>query len=171
MTNDKGMSSEERCESLYGVNKTFTYISKETLRDLFGLVAKCVFDRWAKENTIEHMRANDPHVSSEDDVTFSAQTFIVFLQAFVRLKQDIELDVLAQQFAFNHEHKELLNKIATIISHTYIEAGDGAEFADDEALLMIRDLLLTFDSTIISRNRFNRVTSRYKSGYKFGKSK
>lgn len=171
MTNDKSMGGEEKCESPDGLDKTFTHIPKETLRDLFGVVVECVFERWAKENAIEQKDTDEPHISSENSVTFSAQTFIALLQAFVRLKRDMELDVIAQQYALNHEHKELLNRVATIISRTYIELRDGAEFADDEALLMIRDLLLTFDDTIISRNRFNRITSRYKSGYKFGKSR
>jgi hypothetical protein len=165
------MNREEKCESPEGLNKTFTHIPKETLRDLFGVVAECVFERWAKENAIDHIDTKKLHVYSEDNVTLSAQTFIALLQTFVRLKRDMELDIIAQQYAFNHEHKELLNRIATIISHTYIEVGDGAEFADDEALLLIRDLLLTFDDTIINCNRFNRITSRYKSGYKFGKGK
>ena len=171
MISEKSTGREEKCESPDGLNKTFTHIPKETLRDLFGLVAECVFERWVKENAIEHMDTKKPHLTSEDNVTFSAQTFIALLQAFVRLKRDMELDIIAQQFALNHEHKELINRIATIISRTYIELRDGVEFADDEALLMIRDLLLTFDDTIINRNRFNRITSRYKSGYKFGKGK
>lgn len=55
------------------------------------------------------------------------------------------------------------------MSRTYVEMGDGADFADDEALLMIRDLLVDFDDSIMSRNRFSRITKRHKSGYKFGK--
>lgn len=171
MTSDKSMRREEKFESPDGLKKTLTYVPKETLRDLFGVVAESVFERWAKENSSGDTDTKELHVSSEDNVIFSAQTFIALLQAFVKLKQETELDVIAYQYALNHEHKELLNKVATIISRTYIELGDGAEFADDEALLMIRDLLLAFDDTIISRNRFKRITSQYKSGYKFGKSK
>lgn len=162
---------EENYEALNGLERTFTHISKETLRDLFVVVAESIFERWAKENSAEQAIIDELQDSSEDSVIFSAQTFIAFLQALVSLKRDMELDVLAQQFAFNHEYKDLLNMIATIISRTYIELGDGAKFADDEALLMIRDLLLAYDSTIINRNRFRQVTSKHTSGYKFGMGK
>ena len=46
-----------------------------------------------------------------------------------------------------------LELIASIISETYAEAGEDAVFADDEALVMIRDLLLEVDATIIERTR------------------
>jgi len=50
--------------------------------------------------------------------------------------------------------------IASIISETYAEAGEDAVFADDEALVMIRDLLLDVDSTIIERTRGTNITAR-----------
>jgi hypothetical protein len=51
---------------------------------------------------------------------------------------------------------KLYDHIAAIISNTYVELGDVAPLADDEALEMIRNLLLNFDSGIIDRNRFRR---------------
>ncbi len=79
--------------------------------------------------------------------------------------------MIADQYALNHSYRNLANQIAAIISRTYVELGDGAEFADDEALLLIRDVLLAFDDTIMHRNRFNHVTKRLKSGYDFGRRK
>lgn len=53
-----------------------------------------------------------------------------------------------------------LEMIAAIISETYAEAGEDAVFADDEALVMIRDLLLDVDSTIIERTRGTNIAAR-----------
>jgi len=53
-----------------------------------------------------------------------------------------------------------LEMIAAIISETYAEAGEDAVFADDEALIMIRDLLLDVDSTIIERTRGKNIAAR-----------
>ena len=53
-----------------------------------------------------------------------------------------------------------LEMIASIISETYAEAGEDAVFADDEALVMIRDLLLDVDSTIIERTRGTNIAAR-----------
>ncbi len=53
-----------------------------------------------------------------------------------------------------------LEMIAAIISETYAEAGEDAVFADDEALVMIRDLLLDVDTTIIERTRGTNSAAR-----------
>ncbi len=53
-----------------------------------------------------------------------------------------------------------LEMIAAIIGETYAEAGEDAVFADDEALLMIRDLLLDVDTTIIERTRGANLAAR-----------
>jgi len=53
-----------------------------------------------------------------------------------------------------------LEMIASIIGETYAEAGEDAVFADDEALVMIRDLLLDVDSTIIERTRGTNIAAR-----------
>lgn len=53
-----------------------------------------------------------------------------------------------------------LEMIAAIIGETYAEAGEDAAFADDEALVMIRDLLLDVDTTIIERTRGTNITAR-----------
>jgi len=51
----------------------------------------------------------------------------------------------------------LSDRIAAVLAQTYAELGDASNLADDEALEMIRDLLLGFDPDIIDRNRFRRL--------------
>lgn len=53
-----------------------------------------------------------------------------------------------------------LEMIASIICETYAEAGEDAVFADDEALIMIRDLLLEVDATIVERTRGTNSAAR-----------
>ncbi len=52
-----------------------------------------------------------------------------------------------------------LDQIAAVICETYAEAGDDAVLPDDEALLMIRDILLDDDQGIIERNRGKNVAA------------
>jgi len=54
----------------------------------------------------------------------------------------------------------LYNRLATVISQTYAELGDRAPLADDEAVVLIRKLLLDFDEQIINRNRFRKLFFR-----------
>ncbi len=55
---------------------------------------------------------------------------------------------------------KLYGRIATVISHTYAELGDCAPLPDDEALVLIRKLLLDFDEQLINRNRFRKLFLR-----------
>jgi hypothetical protein len=48
---------------------------------------------------------------------------------------------------------EFFDEIAGIIGKTYVERGDGAQLADDVALLMVREILLEIDAGIIERHR------------------
>ena len=45
------------------------------------------------------------------------------------------------------------DRVAAIVGKTFVEKGDEAELADDEAMSMIRDLLHELDPTILERNR------------------
>lgn len=47
----------------------------------------------------------------------------------------------------------LCERIAIIVGKTYAECGDSATLPDDVALMMIRDLLLALDESIIERNK------------------
>jgi hypothetical protein len=49
--------------------------------------------------------------------------------------------------------RKLPERIASIIGKTYAEQGDACKLADDEAVGMIRDLLLELDPEIIERNK------------------
>lgn len=53
-----------------------------------------------------------------------------------------------------------LERIASIICETYAEAGEDAVFSDDEALVMIRDLLLEVDATLIERTRGTNLAAK-----------
>jgi hypothetical protein len=48
--------------------------------------------------------------------------------------------------------KLILERMAAVIGLTYAELGDGAPLADDEALDLIRGLLLDYDEQIITRS-------------------
>jgi hypothetical protein len=51
----------------------------------------------------------------------------------------------------------LTEQIAVVIGQTYADLGEGAMLADDQALAMIRDLLLDYQPEIIERNRGRRL--------------
>jgi hypothetical protein len=53
---------------------------------------------------------------------------------------------------------KLYDQIAAVISKTYAEVGEVAELADDEAISLIRELLLDHDPAVIDRNRFRKVS-------------
>lgn len=63
--------------------------------------------------------------------------------------------VVARERAEAVEAK-LYDRIATVVSQSYAELGDRAPLADDEALILIRKLLLDLDEQIINRNRFGK---------------
>ena len=48
---------------------------------------------------------------------------------------------------------EFFEDVAGIIGKTYVERGDGAQLADDVALLMVREILMEIDAGIIERHR------------------
>ncbi len=52
---------------------------------------------------------------------------------------------------------KLYDHIAAIVSKTYAEVGEEAELADDEAIRLIRELLLDHNGAIIDRNRFRKI--------------
>ena len=55
---------------------------------------------------------------------------------------------------------KLPDRIAAIVAKTYAVMGDGAQLADDEALMMIRDRLDELDATLIPRNQHKRLVRR-----------
>lgn len=55
---------------------------------------------------------------------------------------------------------KLPDRIAAIIGKTYAVMGDAAEIADDQSLMMIRDVLEEYDDTVIERNKNKRLLRR-----------
>ena len=138
------------------------------MKRIIATVAQRVFARKAMESLLGYLNVEGTNAPTEAPLSISVSLISVLLQLLVKQKWETELDHLAREYARDHKYLKVCNKIAATVSRTYIELGDGAPFADDEALLMIRDLLLRLDDTIISRNRFTRITSKDKSGFNFG---
>ena len=55
------------------------------------------------------------------------------------------------------KRKELVEMIALIIGKTYVERGDSYVLPDDEALVMIRDLLLQYHPWVVDRNKNKQI--------------
>ncbi|PYS89011.1 MAG: hypothetical protein DMF64_19085 [Acidobacteria bacterium] len=69
-----------------------------------------------------------------------------------------EKGMAAEEYAM--KVAKLPDRVAAIIGKTYAEQGDAATLADDEALMMVRDLLLEIDDTLIDRNKNKRLSRR-----------
>jgi hypothetical protein len=67
-----------------------------------------------------------------------------FLKEVVDADERLRSEELKQQ--------AILERMAAVIGLTYAELGDGTPLTDDEALDIIRDLLLDYDDQIITRN-------------------
>ena len=78
------------------------------------------------------------------ELQVSEQQLEAFLMEVVQADERLELVETRRQV--------ILERMAAIIGLTYAELGDGAPLTDDEALDMIRDLLLDYDNQIITRN-------------------
>ena len=92
------------------------------------------------------------------------------------LEAQMELILVVLQKMLEHDHSKLEviltpefttrlegalpDRIAQVISRTFLEMGESAELADDVALELIRDLLLGYDETIILRNE-GRILRRW----------
>lgn len=57
----------------------------------------------------------------------------------------------------DHIAHRLIEQIAAVIGRTYADLGEGAMLADDQALEMIRGMLLDYQPEIIERNRGRRL--------------
>lgn len=72
-----------------------------------------------------------------------------------RVKEKVEIVLTPEQTTALD--RKLYDRIAAVVSKTYAELGDAAKLADDEAVEVIRELLLNFDPNIIDRNRFRNL--------------
>jgi len=64
------------------------------------------------------------------------------------------IDVVLSPEVMSALERKLYDRIATVISKTYLEIGDKAELPDDRALEIIRDLLINYDEFIIHKNKY-----------------
>jgi cell division protein ZapA (FtsZ GTPase activity inhibitor) len=55
------------------------------------------------------------------------------------------------------KEREVINNIAIVLSKTYAELGDKFQLSDDQALIIIKDLLLDYNLAIIARNKNKRI--------------
>lgn len=53
--------------------------------------------------------------------------------------------------------RKTIDDVAAVISRTYAERGDYSSLSDDEALILIREVLLRYNPTIINRNKKKRL--------------
>lgn len=58
---------------------------------------------------------------------------------------------------------KLLGRIAVVIGMSYAECGDAAKITDDEALMLIRELLLEADENVIERHRGRKLPRRLRN--------
>src|SRR4051812_10835227 len=120
---------------------------------LLGKVAQYTFNRRLKLG-IASIRVNTARIRAKPSITIPTDVLISLLGTIMILDPELEVTSLDKKSNSDDQRRKFCNRVAAIISRTYVELGDGADFADDEALLMIRDLLLNLDATIIKRNSF-----------------
>lgn len=56
---------------------------------------------------------------------------------------------------------KLLSQIAVVVGMTYAECGDSARLTDDEALMLIRELLLEVDADMIERHKGEKLPRHF----------
>lgn len=57
---------------------------------------------------------------------------------------------------------KVFRDIACIVGQTYVELGDEAKLADDEALLLIREILLHVDESLFESSKDWKLPRRYR---------
>lgn len=158
----KVISCERDCEFC----KPSPSLSRAAWRDLLARTAQRIFDRRLKVG-LSCIRVNPARIRTKPSINISTDVLINLLNTIMILDPELEVISLDKKRSSDDQRRKFCNRVAAIISHTYVELGDGANFADDEALLMIRDLLLQLDDTIIKRNSIIRITRKHRSGYGF----
>jgi hypothetical protein len=68
-----------------------------------------------------------------------------------------EAEAVIRRALQDRSQSRLIERIAAVIGRTYADLGEGAPLADDEALAIIRNLLLDYQPEIIERNRGKRL--------------
>ena len=106
--------------------------------------------------TKEILESGDPIIENQMDLILTV--FSILLGDF-KVKGRINLTVSNEMVS--ELEGELYDRIAKIITKTFLIMGDKAELSDDRALEMIRDLLYEFDEFIFVDNE-NRILLREK---------
>jgi hypothetical protein len=88
------------------------------------------------------------------EMRFSGKRLLAILCILAQRKLAVRPVLTPQQY--ERRFVKLCDRMAAIISQTYIEMGEDARLADDEALMQLRDLLMDFDETVIVRNSSRR---------------
>lgn len=172
----KPVSNSNRCdglEELPRINRS--EISQEALLKILRVASR-------SETVDLHMHVLTLQAEVEEltevlqtyqrNVWVSNKTFLHILRILAQRKLKEKPVQVVKQISLTPKQYErsfvrLSNFIAAIICRTYLEQGDEATLADDEALIMIRDLLLMFDETIIVRNTSKRrIAELLRLGYK-----
>jgi hypothetical protein len=73
-------------------------------------------------------------------------------------KGRVGIHMTAEEYAV--KAAKLPDRIAAVVAKTYAVQGDAAQIADDQALMMVRDLLDELDDTLIERNKNKRLIRR-----------
>ena len=82
------------------------------------------------------------------------------LKILARKRYDTKgvVDSMPEEYAI--QLRKLPERVASIVGKTFAELGDAASLSDDQAVGMIRDLLLELDEQIIEQNRNKRLPRR-----------
>src|SRR5436309_1185312 len=111
-----------------------------------------------------HYEVKDQPVTPHAFTRFTSPTFDIVI-----------LRELAQQISLRREFTSVFNgtngeallarlcgHIAVVVGMTYAECGDGAKLKDDEALMLIRELLLEVDESVIERSKDRKLPRRFR---------
>jgi hypothetical protein len=82
---------------------------------------------------------------------------VVVQQMLIKQGVQVELDPNRSEVWLTKVYRD----IACIVGKTYAELGDDAQLADDEALLLIREILLHIDETLFESSKNRKLPRRY----------
>lgn len=92
-------------------------------------------------------------------LTFQVEVLgVVMQQIFIREGLSIILDAKRSEVWLSRVYRD----IACIVSKTYAERGDSAQLADDVALQVIREILLSIDENIYEDNKDRKLPRKYR---------
>lgn len=91
-------------------------------------------------------------------LTFQVEVLCVLMQQIlIREGVPVILDAKKSEAWLSRVYRD----IACIVGKTYAECGDSAQLADDVALQMIREILLSVDESIYENNKDRKIPRKY----------